>query len=117
MPQPTRMLTVESAREVIRERSFLKTTGRRVGVELEWFTTSSTSPPDVATLERLLRDVELPARSRLTFEPGGQVEISSRPADTCRDACDAAAVDTNAVRTRLSSYRTGLFAAGFDPNR
>ena len=82
MPQPTPSLTVSSARDLIRERSFPRSTGRRVGVEIEWFTTPSSNPPDVATVERILAPIQpLPSRSKLTFEPGGQVELSSAPFD------------------------------------
>src|SRR5262245_34578771 len=99
MPSTTPVLTMQSAREVIRERSFTHRTRHRVGVELEWFTTPSSDPPDIATLERLLRDIALPHGSTITYEPGGQVELSSLPHDTIARACDAVAIDSALVRT------------------
>lgn len=118
MPSPTRTLTLQSARDLIRERSFMKRTGSRVGVELEWFTTPSDDPPHVPTLERLLAPV-MPLRggSAITFEPGGQVELSSAPLDTIADACAAIDADSAAVRAALRVAGHDTFAAGFDPDR
>ncbi len=118
MPQSTPTLTLESAREIIRERSFPRSTGSRVGVELEWFTTPSSDPPDVPTLERILSTaMPLPYGSALTFEPGGQVEVSSPPFGTCAEACAAAAGDTHALRERLVANGIALFASGLDAQR
>jgi glutamate--cysteine ligase len=117
MTTPTPTLTLQGARDVIRERSFMKRTGDRVGIELEWFTTPSEDPPDVQTLERILSSVSLPRGSKLTFEPGGQVELSSPPAATITDACAAIDFDARVVRGTLESAGVGTFAAGFDPDR
>jgi glutamate--cysteine ligase len=117
MPAPTRTLTLGSARDLIRERSFASKTGGRVGVELEWFTAPPHDPPDITTLEHLLGDVELPRRSSVTFEPGGQVELSTAPFDTITAACDAAEVDSDVVRRRLADAGHDTFAAGFDTER
>ena len=87
-------------------------------MELEWFTTPSERPADVATLERLLARVEpLPGGSSLTFEPGGQVELSSSRFDTCAQACTAVAADTAVVERELALHSVGLFASGTDPAR
>jgi glutamate--cysteine ligase len=118
MPSPTRTLTHQSARDLIRERSFTKRTGNLVGVELEWFTTPSADPPDVPTLERSLAPIEpLPGRSALTFEPGGQVELSSAPFDTIAAACTAIEIDSTLVLDTLREAGYDGFAAGFDPDR
>jgi glutamate--cysteine ligase len=93
-------------------------TGNRVGVELEWFTTPSHDPPDVPTLERLLAPtLPLPNASGISYEPGGQVELSTRPFESIDEACDAAAGDSDAVRAVLTAAGYGVFAAGFDPDR
>jgi glutamate--cysteine ligase len=108
----------QSARDLIRERSFRDRTGTRVGVELEWFTTPSNDPPDVRSLERLLAPVlPLTHGSQLTFEPGGQVEISSAPFTTAGDACDGVAADSDDVRGALARAGVGTFASGVDPDR
>ncbi len=118
MPASTRTLTLQSARDLIRERSFTKRTGNRVGVELEWFTTPSDDPPDVPTLEGLLTPAQpLHNGSALTFEPGGQVELSSAPFDTIAAACAAIESDSTIVRNALREAGHETFAAGFDPDR
>src|ERR1700722_2500007 len=64
---------------------------RTVGVELESFAVPSTHPePLPAPL--------LPAGSRLTYEPGGQVELSSPPHTTVAAACDTLSTDLRALR-------------------
>jgi glutamate--cysteine ligase len=117
MPSPTRTLTLEAARMLIAARAFPPTTGECVGAEIEWFTTPSTSPADVPALHALLDDVALPSGSRLTFEPGGQVELSSQAFTTCADVCDALERDTAVVRATLAAHGIGLHAAGNDPDR
>jgi glutamate--cysteine ligase len=117
MPSQTPILDLASARRSIGERSFYGTTGNKVGVELEWFTTPSADPPDVPTLELMLSSVALPCGSALSFEPGGQVELSSAPFDTCTAACTAVATDSDVIRRELDAKGIGLFAAGSDPGR
>jgi glutamate--cysteine ligase len=118
MPTPTRTLTLTTARTLISERSFPQATADNVGAEIEWFTTPSSSPPDVATLRRLLGPTEpQPNGSRVTFEPGGQVELSSAPFATFAQACDALDSDTRVVRRALAGHGIGLWAAGIDPQR
>ncbi len=117
MPTPTRTLTSKAARELIADHAFPPTTGDRVGAEIEWFTTPSTSPADVPALHTWLDDVTLPNGSKLTFEPGGQVELSSPVLTSCADVCDALERDTAVVRERLAVHGIGLHAAGNDPNR
>jgi glutamate--cysteine ligase len=118
MPSPTPTLTTEAARDLIREAAFPETTGNRVGIEIEWFTTPSRSPASVSTLRRIL-EPQLPLRrgSTITFEPGGQVELSSRPMDSCGTACNALARDLGTVRRVLKDRGIGLVASGIDPDR
>lgn len=118
MPSQTRMLTASQARQLITEWAFSEVSGNRVGVEIEWFTTPSAPPPTVRELHTLLDPLlPLPSGSALTFEPGAQVELSSRPFLTCAEAADAVAVDTDAVRRTLASSGIGLMGVGLDPHR
>jgi glutamate--cysteine ligase len=117
MTAPTRILTLQSARDLIRECSFREATTNRVGIELEWFTTPSEDPPDVASLHALLDPLALPCGSTITFEPGGQVELSSAVFDTCGDAAIAIAADSAYVRRALAASGIATFAAGSDPDR
>jgi glutamate--cysteine ligase len=111
------MLTLKAARELVAEHAFPPTTGERVGAEIEWFTTPSAAPADVPALHELLDGVVLPRGSKLTYEPGGQVELSSPPFTTCADVCDALEHDTAVVRGALAAHGIGLHAAGNDPDR
>jgi glutamate--cysteine ligase len=118
MPSPTRTLTARTARSLIDDSSWAQTSGRRVGIEIEWFTTPSSSPPDVATLRALLEPASpLPGGSSLTFEPGGQVELSSLPFDWCGEACVAVGADRKALEDALRPHGIGLTAAGIDSDR
>jgi len=59
----------------------------------------------------------LPRGSTVTVEPGGQVEISSRPAATLGDCLADVAIDSETLRTALAT--AGLTASGYgiDPYR
>jgi len=56
----------------------------RVGVELEWLVVDPADPHTVVPIRRTRAAVEaalpLPHGSVITFEPGGQLELSSLPA-------------------------------------
>jgi glutamate--cysteine ligase len=88
--------------------AFAATHRDRVGVEIEWpvhrigDVSARPSAEDAATLESL----SLPAGSRITFEPGGQVELSTAPAGSAAAALQAAEIDSRALRRRMA-------AAGF----
>jgi glutamate--cysteine ligase len=118
MPTRTPTLDLQSARDLIRERSFPLQTRGRIGVELEWFTTPSENPPTTAKLAALLQDVQpLPGGSAITFEPGAQVELSSPPLDDCGAAITTIAADTEVVRRALAAHHIDMFAAGVDAER
>jgi glutamate--cysteine ligase len=56
----------------------------------------------------------LPAGSRVTFEPGGQVELSTRPLPDL-ESCDALATDAAALGKALAHAGIGLVGVGLDP--
>jgi len=80
-----------------------------VGVELESFPVPCTHP------ERLPA-VALPAGSRLTFEPGGQVELSSPPQLAVAAACDTLSTDLAALCEALSPLGVNLVQRGLLPD-
>jgi ergothioneine biosynthesis glutamate--cysteine ligase EgtA len=88
-----------------------------LGLELEWFVTDEAgrAVTDIARIRAAL-DAEgpLPAAGRITFEPGGQLEVSSRRAATGPDALADAARDALAVRARLARHGLRCVAAGMD---
>jgi glutamate--cysteine ligase len=92
---------------------------RRVGVELEWILHDEHDPAGRVGPERLdgahadLRN--LPLRSALTREPGGQLELSSPACDSLTDCVEAATADLAAVRGRLRRHRLRLAGLGHEP--
>ncbi|MCW5250285.1 MULTISPECIES: ergothioneine biosynthesis glutamate--cysteine ligase EgtA [unclassified Streptomyces] len=92
---------------------------RRLGVELEWLVHDRGAPRRPVPAERLdavyaaLRSV--PLDSALTVEPGGQLELSSRPAASLMECVDSVAADLDAVRAVLDGHGLALVGIGHDP--
>ncbi|MET7327152.1 ergothioneine biosynthesis glutamate--cysteine ligase EgtA [Nonomuraea sp. NPDC005650] len=91
--------------------------GERVGVELEFLVFdrgAAAAHVPMAEVERVIP--ALPGGSRVTFEPGGQLELSG-PAASLRDALDRMAADVSAVRAALRPAGLVLAGVGLDPVR
>ena len=91
-----------------------------VGLELERHVVDLASPGSVVSWQRLQSAVEgisLPRQSRLTMEPGGQLELSTAPADDVSAAVEWLGADDDALRPALAAAGLGLHAAGTDPVR
>lgn len=92
---------------------------RRLGVEVEWLVHELRTPQLPVTPERLaaayaaLRTV--PLDSALTVEPGGQLELSSQPADSLMECIGTVSADLAAVRAVLAEHGLGLVGIGQDP--
>jgi len=90
-----------------------------VGVEIELLT----YPADprrrapAADLRAVVERNHLPAGSRITLEPGGQVEISTPPRPGLAQALPAAAADLAAVSAALRRAGLEPVARGLDPLR
>ena len=118
MPTQTRSLSIRAARSLVAEWAFPAITGDRVGLELEWLTRSPGAPVKLSELRRLLSAVEpLPWHSVITYEPGGQVELSTPPLGSCSDAIRAAATDSDVVRSALAASSIQTVGVGLDPDR
>ena len=91
----------------------------KVGVELEWLVhddSDPTTPVAPARLSAAHTDLQrLPLRSLLTQEPGGQLELSSPPADSLSECVETMTADLAAVRDLLRGHRLRLAGYGFDP--
>jgi glutamate--cysteine ligase len=120
VPSPSRCLTAGDAFQLVRDLAVHPPTGSpRVGLELEWLTFSIADRSQRIDLDALLPtlnalDGALPCGSRVTVEPGGQVEISTATFDDVDDAIDAARTDVATVRARLRDDGIELVAAGRD---
>jgi glutamate--cysteine ligase len=92
-----------------------------VGTELEWLVASDADPTDAVPIP-LLRELldaagPPPRESRITFEPGGQLELSS-PAFPGASACwRALHEDAEHVHRALSPAGLRLLPTAIDPHR
>jgi glutamate--cysteine ligase len=93
----------------------------RVGLELEWIVNDSTSPTipvDVARVREATADLtNLPYGGRLTYEPGGQLEVSSVAFGSLPDALVGVAADLARMRAHVAAAGLELVGDGVDPVR
>ena len=121
MPAPARSLTPTDVHDHVRRHCF--TPGHppgQVGVELELLTMAAGSPgrrPTQADLFGIIDRLALPDGGRLTLEPGGQVEISSRPHTGPAAAIAGTASDLCVLRAGLDTAGIRTSAMGLDPSR
>ncbi len=116
MPRAHATLTIADAAAVIAAAGFTPEPPG-VGFELEWFVTWHGLPVvDVELLHRTItRHGPLPHASRLTFEPGGQVEVSAPPSNSGPEAIRRATDDSTEVIARLARAGMECLAVGMNP--
>jgi ergothioneine biosynthesis glutamate--cysteine ligase EgtA len=106
---------------------------RLVGVELEWLVRDARDPALPVPAERIADAVAafapaaelpsnaspgvLPSGAFLTAEPGGQLEVSSQPADSLATCVRATTADLAALRAALGAAGLELAGIGLDPLR
>jgi glutamate--cysteine ligase len=94
---------------------------RRVGVEVEWLVHDMAAPQSPVPFETLTAAVEaagtMPGGSRVTFEPGGQLELSGPPRSGPAAACAAVAADLDVLRPALAGRGLAVAGIGLDPSR
>ena len=111
---------------------------RRIGVELEWLVRDARNPGMPVPARRIADAISafdtsafdtqpglptssqpgaLPSGATLTTEPGGQLEISSQPADSLSDLVDATLADLAALRSAADAAGLELAGFGLDPIR
>lgn len=117
MPAPTRVLTVADVHRYVDDQVFRSTAGgdapHRVGIELEWLTVAGDGRPcDPGVLAAGL--AALPGASRVSFEPGGQLELSGPPAPDLASALRAMRADTRTARAVAAAAGVQLVGAGID---
>jgi glutamate--cysteine ligase len=109
VPSTTQQLGLAEARALVADCGFAANgspaSRPTVGVELESFTVPAWDPARLPT-------PSLPAGSRLTFEPGGQVELSSPPSSSVGAACEAVATDLAALGEAFSPLGVRLVQHG-----
>jgi glutamate--cysteine ligase len=124
VPSREPVLTKLKARRIVGEAGFgasppCPDRRHRVGVELEWLAIwldGSSRPVSLATLHDVVATLEpLPGGSRISFEPGGQVELSS-PALEGLEACATLSQDLAMLRAALRGAGVGLIGLGLEPS-
>jgi glutamate--cysteine ligase len=104
---------------------------RRIGAELEWTTHPAADPSAYLRTDQLAtalgehaphslgnpHPVPLPAGGTVTVEPGGQVEISSAPADSLTALHAAVTADRDTLAELLARSGIVLGERGLDPYR
>jgi glutamate--cysteine ligase len=105
---PTRSLREDDVAHWVRETCFVSGDRGRVGVELEWL-----PEPPPSALPTV--DPQLPFGSLLTFEPGGQIELSTPPFVGVVAACQAAAGDAEVLYASLHERGIRPLALGLAP--
>ncbi|GAB3993039.1 glutamate-cysteine ligase family protein [Nocardioides marmoraquaticus] len=122
-PDLSQPLTVDAALAHVAGRAFAPTPAGpgRVGLELELHLVDLALPGRRPTWEEVRRVVVevglLPMASRLTVEPGGQLELSTDVHPDVVHAVAALGVDLGELRTRVAGHGLGLAALGTDPAR
>ncbi|MFD8410546.1 ergothioneine biosynthesis glutamate--cysteine ligase EgtA [Streptomyces sp. NPDC059650] len=119
-PSPTSSPITEGAAEDLVHGICFKTGPPRVlGAELEWLVMDAERPGEPLAPARLTAAHDaartLPLHSRLSIEPGGQLELSSAPADSLSACVDTLQADLTAVRGALSAQGLVLRGIGRDP--
>lgn len=114
-------LTMDAVYEYMDGVCFKKGPPGTVGVETEWFVVDQDDPAAPVSLDRVRAMMAaggpFPAGSRLTFEPGGQLELSSLPRPGPAAACRSMRADLDHTRRQLSGGGLALAGTGVDPHR
>lgn len=121
MASPKPVLSVADVHDHIRTSIFTSSIEGRVGVEVEWLPIFEHEPDRYVPLDLLEQVLDpsapLPCGSRITFEPGGQIELSSVPGQSVAVTCSSISADLEYIRHKLSVEDIKLYGVGLDPYR
>src|SRR4051795_3168903 len=118
-PSP-RLTDVEDVHGFVKRACFKTGPPGTVGIESEWFVVDPTDPDrsvPISELQKALAGRAMPRRSLVTFEPGGQLELSSAAAPDLLSACRDLEADLAAARSAPASAGLRAIAQGPDPRR
>ena len=129
MPSLERVLLADEAARIVAERGFAApdavSSGHsdapgppgRMGIEMEWCTVDlrrPDRPADFARVRKAAAGAALHHQSRISFEPGGQIELSTEPLPRLR-AIRALAADAEVLGRALARAGIGMMAIGLEP--
>jgi glutamate--cysteine ligase len=110
-----------SAEQIITEAALRPSTDQLVGLELEFHLVDLARPkrrPDWTAVRSLLGSLPImPSGSKVTVEPGGQIELSTTPHPDLVAAVAALRTDSAALRAALRRSDYGVAPLGSDPAR
>ncbi|MBA2472611.1 MAG: ergothioneine biosynthesis glutamate--cysteine ligase EgtA [Pseudonocardiales bacterium] len=119
--QSARLRRVADVADYVGSQCFRTGPPGTVGVEVEWLTIDVREPHRRVHPQRCqaaLADIpELPGGSRISYEPGGQLELSSLPWPDLGGCVQALDRDIAAVVSVLARKGIGLVGLGADPIR
>ena len=114
-----RALSETEAEEIIFNTSFACEQVGRIGAELEWIVLDPRDVKRRIAIRELanLLDVEnaaLPGAGAVSFEPGGQLELATRPFNSLAECVEAAWADIRTIESRLAAGGLILYGTGLD---
>lgn len=116
---PPSPISESQAEDLIHGICFKTGPPRLLGAELEWLVLDAERPGRPPSPERLhaahAAARALPLNSRVTVEPGGQLELSSAPATSLSGCVNGLQADLTAVRAALLAQGLVLEGNGRDP--
>jgi ergothioneine biosynthesis glutamate--cysteine ligase EgtA len=116
-----RSLTLDDAYRRVASRALRAAPTGRVGLELEFHLVDLAAPARRVPWARLTGVLSglpaMPGGSRVTVEPGGQVELSTPPRGNVVAAVEVLRRDRDALGAALRQERLGLSCLGTDPAR
>lgn len=120
MPVPHRNLVASDVETFVREHCFAPAQHGQVGIELERHLVSSDRAGagiDHHALHGAVADLDpLPGGSLVTFEPGGQLELSSPPRSGPSAACAVVSADLAVVDPVVEGFGIEFAAVGLHPD-
>jgi glutamate--cysteine ligase len=121
VPSDSGLVTTDDAHSYVGRICFRTGPPRFVGAELEWLVADPTDPYRRVSLDRLREIVEaagpLPGGGRVTYEPGGQLELSSAPGDGLNDCWRRVELDAQHLRAALARANLTVLPSAIDPYR
>lgn len=119
--RPEHLLTPDTAREYVAGRALTAGPVGSVGLELESHLVDLAAPGRRVGWDRITGVVAglppMPGGSRVTLEPGGQIELSGPPSPDLVGAIDLLNADQLTLRAALAEEGLGAAGIGADPAR
>jgi len=117
LPSPRRRLEAADVETYVRQRCFSPSREGLVGIELERHVTPTHrhGAVDHRALQRVCAALDLPGGGRITFEPGGQLELSSPPCRGPSAACAVVDADLAVLDPAVEALGVRLVAQGLRP--